>query len=138
MLHIQFLIIQPCFLFAALLCKIAALRSFTTDKLEYWRERASGMSSLAYFLSKDSLDCFNTIIKPLVFLSMFYFFNNPRSTFAENYAVFLCLVYCVSGMAYVFAVCFQPGPAQLVHIHTLPSYSEEQCMHYVNMYALRF
>ncbi|XP_019152194.1 PREDICTED: putative white-brown complex homolog protein 30 [Ipomoea nil] len=97
----------------SLLCKIAALRSFTADKLEYWRERESGMSSLAYFMSKDVLDCFNTIIKPLVFLSMFYFFNNPRSTFAENYIVFLCLVYCVSGMAYVFAVCFQPGPAQL-------------------------
>nr|GMC86350.1 putative white-brown complex homolog protein 30 [Ipomoea batatas] len=97
----------------SLLCKIAALRSFTADRLEYLRERSSGMSSLAYFMSKDVLDCFNTIIKPLVFLSMFYFFNNPRSTFAENYIVFLCLVYCVSGMAYVFAVCFQPGPAQL-------------------------
>ncbi|VFQ96993.1 unnamed protein product [Cuscuta campestris] len=97
----------------SLLCKIAALRSFTSDKLEYWRERSSGISSLAYFLSKDCLDLFNTIIKPLVFLSMFYFFNNPRSTFWENYVVFLCLVYCVTGIAYVFAVCFQPGPAQL-------------------------
>ncbi|KAL3536259.1 hypothetical protein ACH5RR_004720 [Cinchona calisaya] len=97
----------------SLLTKIAALRSFSLDKLEYWRESGSGMSSLAYFLSKDTIDHFNTLIKPLVFLSMFFFFNNPRSTFLDNYLVLLCLGYCVTGMAYVFAIVMEPGPAQL-------------------------
>ncbi|PKI64403.1 ABC transporter G family member 28-like [Punica granatum] len=97
----------------SLLCKIAALRSFSLDKLQHWRESASGMSSLAYFLAKDTIDHFNTIIKPLVYLSMFYFFNNPRSSFGDNYVVLLCLVYCVTGIAYAFAIFFEPGPAQL-------------------------
>ncbi|RDX74320.1 ABC transporter G family member 28, partial [Mucuna pruriens] len=97
----------------ALLSKIAALRSFSLDKLHYWRESSSGMSSLAYFLSKDTVDHFSTIIKPLVYLSMFYFFNNPRSSVTDNYFVLLCLVYCVTGIAYVLAIFFQPGPAQL-------------------------
>ncbi|KAK6779548.1 hypothetical protein RDI58_021732 [Solanum bulbocastanum] len=97
----------------SLLCKIAALRSFSLDKLEYWRERESGLSSLAYFLSKDTIDHFNTVIKPLVYLSMFYFLNSLRSSFGTNYLVFLCLVYCVTGIAYVFAICFAPGQAQL-------------------------
>ncbi|XP_061345734.1 putative white-brown complex homolog protein 30 [Gastrolobium bilobum] len=97
----------------SLLCKIAALRSFSLDKLQYWRESAAGMSSLAHFLSKDTIDLFNTIIKPLVYLSMFYFFSNPRSSFASNYIVLLCLVYCVTGMAYALAIFFEPGPAQL-------------------------
>ncbi|EPS60818.1 hypothetical protein M569_13983, partial [Genlisea aurea] len=97
----------------SLLCKIAALRSFSMDKLHYWRESASGMSSLAYFLSKDTVDHFNTIIKPAVYLSMFYFFNNPRSTIFDNYLVLLCLVYCVTGIAYFLAIYFEPGPAQL-------------------------
>lgn len=104
------------FQLAALLCKVAALRSFSLDKLEYWRERSSGISSLAYFLSKDTVDLFNTVIKPLVFLSMFYFLNTPRSTFADNYIILLCLVYCVTGIAYVFAIILEPGPAQLVRI----------------------
>ncbi|KAF2292164.1 hypothetical protein GH714_014711 [Hevea brasiliensis] len=81
----------------SLLCKITALRSFSLDKLHYWRESASGMSSLAYFLAKDTVDHFNTVVKPLVYLSMFYFFNNPRSTVTDNYAVLICLVYCVTG-----------------------------------------
>ncbi|KAE9593184.1 putative sulfate-transporting ATPase [Lupinus albus] len=98
---------------SALLSKIAALRSFSLDKLHYWRESASGMSSLAYFLSKDTVDHFSTIIKPLVYLSMFYFFNNPRSSVTDNYMVLLCLVYCVTGVAYVLAIFLQPGPAQL-------------------------
>ncbi|GAB4833628.1 Putative white-brown complex protein 30 [Ancistrocladus abbreviatus] len=97
----------------SLLCKIAALRSFTMDRLEHWRESASGMSSLAYFLSKDTIDHFNTVIKPLVYLSMFYFFNNPRSSFGDNYVVLLCLVYCVTGIGYAFAIFLEPSPAQL-------------------------
>ncbi|XP_038707932.1 ABC transporter G family member 28-like isoform X3 [Tripterygium wilfordii] len=97
----------------SLLCKIAALRSFSMDKLHYWRESGSGMSSMAYFLSKDTVDHFNTIIKPLVYLSMFYFFNNPRSSVGDNYIVLVCLVYCVTGIAYALALFFEPGPAQL-------------------------
>ncbi|KAI4322292.1 hypothetical protein L6164_022002 [Bauhinia variegata] len=97
----------------SLLCKIAALRSFSLDKLHYWRESGAGMSSLAYFLAKDTVDHFSTIIKPLVYLSMFYFFNNPRSTVVDNYIVLLCLVYCVTGIAYIFAIYLEPGPAQL-------------------------
>ncbi|KAL1367874.1 hypothetical protein HN51_021984 [Arachis hypogaea] len=97
----------------SLLCKIAALRSFSLDKLHYWRERDSGMSSLAYFLSRDTVDHFNTLVKPVVYLSMFYFFTYPRSTFADNYIVLLCLVYCVTGIAYTLAIVFKPGAAQL-------------------------
>ncbi|KAL5735001.1 hypothetical protein ACOSP7_032862 [Xanthoceras sorbifolium] len=97
----------------SLLCKIAALRTFSMDKLQYWRESASGMNSLAYFLAKDMIDHFNTVIKPVVYLSMFYFFTNPRSSFTDNYIVLLCLVYCVTGIAYALAIFFEPGPAQL-------------------------
>ncbi|XP_062165748.1 putative white-brown complex homolog protein 30 isoform X2 [Alnus glutinosa] len=100
----------------SLLCKISALRTFSLDKLHYWRESASGMSSLAHFLSKDAVDLFNIVIKPLVYLSMFYFFGNPRSSFADNYIVLLCLVYCVTGIAYVLAIYLEPSPAQLLSV----------------------
>ncbi|KAL7109749.1 hypothetical protein ACP275_06G195100 [Erythranthe tilingii] len=100
----------------SLLCKIAALRSFSLDKLQYWRESASGISSLAHFVSKDTVDLFNTIIKPVVYLSMFYFFSNPKSSFAYNYVVLLCLVYCVTGIAYALAIFLDPGPSQLFSV----------------------
>ncbi|XP_059289689.1 ABC transporter G family member 24-like isoform X2 [Lycium ferocissimum] len=98
----------------SLLCKIAALRTFALDKLQYWRESASGISSIAHFVAKDTIDHFNTVIKPAVYLSMFYFFCNPRSSFADNYIVLLCLVYCVTGMGYAFAIFLAPGPSQLI------------------------
>lgn len=100
--------------FAALLCKISALRSFSLDKLQHWRESASGMSTLAYFLAKDTIDHFNTVIKPVVYLAMFYYFTNPRSSFHDNYIVLLCLVYCVTGFGYALAIFFEAGAAQLV------------------------
>nr|GMC48448.1 ABC transporter G family member 24-like [Ipomoea batatas] len=97
----------------SLLCKVAALRTFSLDKLQYWRESSSGISSLAHFVSKDTIDHFNTVIKPAVYLSMFYFFSNPRSSFADNYIVLLCLVYCVTGIGYALAIFLEPGPSQL-------------------------
>ncbi|VVB00339.1 unnamed protein product [Arabis nemorensis] len=100
----------------SLLCKIAALRSFSLDKLHYWRESASGMSSSACFLAKDTIDCFNILIKPLVYLSMFYFFTNPRSTFFDNYIVLVCLVYCVTGIAYALAIFLHQSSAQLFSV----------------------
>ncbi|GAB2250576.1 hypothetical protein Droror1_Dr00016826 [Drosera rotundifolia] len=100
----------------SLLCQIAALRTFSLDKLQYWRESASGISRSAHFLAKDTVDHFNTLIKPVVYLSMFYFFTNPRSTFLDNYIVLVCLVYCVTGMGYAFAIFFNPGPAQLFSV----------------------
>ncbi|KAF3644891.1 hypothetical protein FXO38_19938 [Capsicum annuum] len=96
-----------------LLTKIAALRSFSLDKLHYWRESASGMSSLAYFLAKDTIDHINSIVKPAVYLSMFYYFNNPRSSILDNYLVLLSVVYYFTGIAYALAISFEPGQAQL-------------------------
>lgn len=104
--------------FSALLCKIAALRTFALDKLQYWRESTSGISSVAHFVAKDTIDHFNTVIKPAVYLSMYYFFCNPRSSFAANYIVLLCLVYCVTGMGYAFAIFLAPGPSQLVSMNS--------------------
>ncbi|KAH7444208.1 hypothetical protein KP509_02G069600 [Ceratopteris richardii] len=97
----------------SLLCMVSALRTFSIDKLQYWRESASGINRVAYFLAKDTVDHFNTVIKPVVFMSMFYFFNNPRSSFVENYVVTIALIYCVTGIAYIFAITFDSGPAQL-------------------------
>ncbi|KAL8197892.1 hypothetical protein R6Q57_030128, partial [Mikania cordata] len=97
----------------SLLGKIAAMRSFTSDKLQFWRERGSGMSCLAYFFSKDTIDQFNTIIKPAVYLCTFYYFNPPRSSLLDNYVILLCLLYCVSGFAYALAIYLDAGAAQL-------------------------
>ncbi|MBA0848487.1 hypothetical protein Goshw_002859 [Gossypium schwendimanii] len=80
----------------SLLSMIAALRTYSLDKLQYKRETESGISSLAHFLSKDTIDLFNIIIKPVAYLSMFYFFNNPRSSFQDNYVILMALVYCVT------------------------------------------
>lgn len=93
---------------------IASLRTFSNDKLTFWRESASGINRVAYFLAKDVVDLFNVVLKPVIYLSMFYSFSNPRSTFTDNFTVTVVLVYCVTGIAYICAILLQPAPAQLV------------------------
>ncbi|KAJ7295013.1 hypothetical protein O6H91_Y217800 [Diphasiastrum complanatum] len=100
----------------SLLCMMAALRTFSLDRLQFWRESASGINRVAYFLAKDTTDHFNTALKPIVYLCMFYFFNDPRSTFVSNFIVTLALVYCVTGIAYIFAITLQPATAQLCSV----------------------
>ncbi|KAF5773093.1 putative pleiotropic drug resistance protein PDR/CDR [Helianthus annuus] len=97
----------------SLLCMIGALRTFSSDKLQYRRESASGMNSLSYFLAKDTMDLLNVVMKPLVYLCMFYFFSYPRSSFESNYLVLLCLVYCVTGISYTLAISLEFSQAQL-------------------------
>lgn len=92
---------------AALLCKIAALRSFSLERLQYKRERESGMSSLAYFLARDTIDHFSTVVKPIVYFSMFYYFNNPRSTMADNSCVLHDRDWLHFG--YLLQSCFRPA-----------------------------
>ncbi|KAL8171205.1 hypothetical protein V2J09_023009 [Rumex salicifolius] len=104
------------FSYSYTLIAVASLRTFSLDKLQYWRESASGISSLASFLAKDTVDHFNTLIKPIVYLSMFYFFTNPRTAFLDIYIVLVCLVYCVTGIGYAFAIYLEPGPAQLFSV----------------------
>lgn len=95
---------------------IASLRTFSADRLQFWRESASGVNRIAIFLAKDVADLFNVVLRPIVYLSMFYFFCNPRSTFLDNYVVTLALVYCVTGLAYIIAILLEPGAAQLVSL----------------------
>ncbi|KAL2634364.1 hypothetical protein R1flu_005843 [Riccia fluitans] len=97
----------------SLLVMIASLRTFQMDKINFWRESASGINRLSFFLAKDTVDHFNTVIRPLVYLSMFYFFNDPRSDFSANFMITLGLVYCVTGIAYILAIFMNPAPAQL-------------------------
>jgi len=110
----------------ALLSMIAALRTFSVDKLQFWRESASGINRTAFFLAKDVVDLFNVGLKPLIYLSMFYFLSTPRSTFLDNYIVTLVLVYCVTGISYIIAILFEPVPAQLVSFLSLLSLLERK------------
>ncbi|GAQ89785.1 ABC transporter G family [Klebsormidium nitens] len=96
-----------------LLCMIAALRTFSQDQLNYFREAASGINKTSYFLAKDAVDLVHVLLKPLFYLSLFYFFNNPRSTFEANYGITVAIAYCTTGVAYIFAIAMQPAAAQL-------------------------
>ncbi|RVW27541.1 ABC transporter G family member 28 [Vitis vinifera] len=43
-------------------------------------------------------------------------FSLEKSSFSDNYIVLICLVYCVTGIAYMLAIFLEPGPAQLCSV----------------------
>ncbi|GAQ81712.1 ABC transporter G family [Klebsormidium nitens] len=106
-------LIQESILSLALLSKLGVLRTFGADKLNFWRESASGVSRPAYFLAKDASDHVHTLGKSYVYMSIFYYFKNMRSTFHDNIVVTLALSYCCTGIGYVLSIVFKPASAQL-------------------------
>ncbi|KAJ7976937.1 ABC transporter G family-like protein [Quillaja saponaria] len=39
--------------------------------------------------------------------------SSTIQSFLDNYIILVCLVYCVTGIAYTLAIYLEPGPAQL-------------------------
>lgn len=69
-----YLIANPSF-YVALLAMIAGLRTFNLDTLNFYRESASGINKLAYFLAKDLSDVSSSILRVLSLMP----FSQPMS-----------------------------------------------------------
>lgn len=99
----------------ALTSTIAALKVFGDEKAVFRRENEAGMSSLAYFTSKNLAQTFSLITAPLVYLSIFYSLFVPRASFIEYYFALLVIVYTGYGFGYFISIVFGSF-AQLVGI----------------------
>ena len=64
-----------------------------TEQLMYKREKASGISTVAYFLAKMLEQMPNIILGPIVFLSIFFSLYSPRASPFEYYGKSLLYFY---------------------------------------------
>eukprot|EP00026_Physarum_polycephalum_P000451 Phypoly_transcript_00452.p1 GENE.Phypoly_transcript_00452~~Phypoly_transcript_00452.p1 ORF type:complete len:1573 (+),score=187.05 Phypoly_transcript_00452:292-4719(+) len=94
----------------------ASLRCFGTEKVIFWRESASGINKVAYFLGKNIAQLVNIILAPVVFLSIFYTLTSPRATFLSYFEVLLLLQFAVVGVGYVVSIVLTYKNAQLTGV----------------------
>lgn len=90
----------------ALTSTITALKTFGSETAVFRRENEAGMSSLAYFLSKNLAQTFTILSAPLVYLSIFYSLFVPRGRFYEYYFALLVIVYTSFGYGYFISIVF--------------------------------
>lgn len=94
-----------------LISSATALSVFGRDRVVFWRERASGMKLLPYFLAKTALNLLDVGLQPLVFLSIYYFMTLPAINFFNYYLIGVLVVWYCSSLGCLISVVVSPQNA---------------------------
>lgn len=100
----------------ALTSMLAALRCFGNDKPVFWRESASGINRVMYFLAVNISQIPIILITPVIFLSLFYTLVSPRAYFSDYYLVVLMAVWASHGMGYAVSTIFNQRSSQMATV----------------------
>ncbi|KAJ3451100.1 abc transporter g family member [Anaeramoeba flamelloides] len=102
---------------------MSSLKIFGPERVNYWREASTGINTIAYFLGKDLSSLVGTVIHPLIFLTIFYPFLNPRGSLGQYYGVLLLIQYTATGIGMAVSTLFPPSVSQLAAIVVLLVFS---------------
>lgn len=95
---------------------LSSLRVFGTDRPVFWREAATGVNRLAYFLAANLAQLPILVLTPLIYLSVLYTLLTPRSTFADHYSIVFLTVFATSGMGYFISCVLNPKNSQMAAV----------------------
>ncbi|KAL9658627.1 hypothetical protein ABK040_006163 [Willaertia magna] len=89
-----------------LCASMASLHTFGSlqEQVVYLRESKSGLSTLAYFLSKNIEHIPNIVIAPIVFLSIFFTLYSPRGSIYDYYYILLLMHFTAYGIGYFISI----------------------------------
>eukprot|EP00039_Didymoeca_costata_P009519 m.126277 g.126277 ORF g.126277 m.126277 type:complete len:897 (-) comp14512_c0_seq3:966-3656(-) len=97
-----------------LVTALAHLRVFGTARAVFWRESASGVNRLSYFVAANLANLPMQILSALVYLSIYFTLVSPRATIYNHILVFSLSSWSVSGMSYAISILVSPRNSQLV------------------------
>eukprot|EP01117_Protostelium_nocturnum_P015602 TRINITY_DN6062_c1_g2_i2.p1 TRINITY_DN6062_c1_g2~~TRINITY_DN6062_c1_g2_i2.p1 ORF type:complete len:1280 (+),score=361.96 TRINITY_DN6062_c1_g2_i2:135-3974(+) len=100
-------------LVASLTSMVISLRLFGAEKPVFWRESASGMSSISYFFGKNFASFPSYIITSVIFLLFYYSISQPRGSYEMYFWILIVNHFCISGLAHFLSVIMHPHKAQL-------------------------
>lgn len=92
------------------------MRIFGAERVVFWRESASGINTLAYFLGKDLSYIPNMLVAPLLFEALFYSITAPRSTFIDLYFILLCVEIVSVSLGFLVSIVVKPSVSQLTGV----------------------
>ena len=81
-----------------------SLSVFGRDRLVFWRENASGVAVLPYFLANTALNLLDVALQPLVFLAIYWSMTLPTIPFGFHYLVGVLVVWWCSSAGCLISV----------------------------------
>ncbi|KAK3280069.1 hypothetical protein CYMTET_12076 [Cymbomonas tetramitiformis] len=95
---------------------VGTLKILGEERVLFSRERASGVNTLCYFISKNCVSMLDVFWRPLVFLVVYYNLIMPRTTFGWYLYVLSFVVWACSGMGIFLSVLLKPTDALLTAV----------------------
>ncbi|CAE8699990.1 unnamed protein product, partial [Polarella glacialis] len=84
----------------ALMQTVYCLGIFGDDKNVFWRESASGMSVLAFFVSRVTLNTVDLVMQSFVFSALYFMILQPQILFGNFFLPFLLVSFVAAGAGY--------------------------------------
>lgn len=96
----------------ALLTSVFCLALFSTDRPVFWRERESGLSVAAFYVSKTLINLFDVMLQCLLLCSLYYLIRQPNVPFSYWLPPFILVSLVSAGIGYFISTVFPPrhGP----------------------------
>jgi len=96
----------------ALLSSVFCLHVFSTDRPVFWRERESGLSVAAFYVSKVFANMFDLLLQCFLLAAVYYMIRQPLVAFHVYFPPFLLVSFASAGLGYGISTCFPPrhGP----------------------------
>ncbi|XP_046860525.1 ABC transporter G family member 28-like isoform X2 [Xenia sp. Carnegie-2017] len=98
---------------------VASARRFGQNRVVFWRESASGINRVSYYLAVNIAYIPILLVSPAVYLSLYYSIAAFLAPFSSHYFVFLCSWFCLSGLGYVLSLIMTPRNSQMAAIVTV-------------------
>jgi len=87
----------------ALMSTVSSLRTFGQNQLIFFRESKAGLNKLAYYCSTALFGDVGSILKGLVYLSLYYSYSQPRALFGDMFLVTAATIYSCCGFGYLIS-----------------------------------
>mmetsp|Transcript_74372 Transcript_74372/g.234937 ORF Transcript_74372/g.234937 Transcript_74372/m.234937 type:complete len:499 (-) Transcript_74372:86-1582(-) len=96
----------------ALLTSVFCLRTFGSDRPLFWRESASGLSVMAFFLARVLVNFVDLMLQCFLLAAVYYFIRQSTLDFGDFFVPFVLVTFASSGVGYLLSVTLPPqhGP----------------------------
>jgi hypothetical protein len=92
----------------------AGTNTFGREKVVFWRDTASGMSTIPYYLAKFMIDIPRTILAGFVFACALVLFYPLQGLFVSTLLIVELLYFAAFSMGYFLSIVFKPSSTPLI------------------------
>jgi ABC-2 type transporter len=94
----------------------AGLITFGRERVVFWRDTASGMNTLPYYVAKNLVDIPRIVLGATSFTLSFIVFYRFRQDFFSLYALILVMYFVAFGMGYWISIIVPPQKSNIVAV----------------------